>query len=109
MINKLEKANTEEVATLFSSKYGFTCAECLELVQNGMLDELENSYPYRTILMEDYHHSRNVGVVESLGNLVASVKVGDKVLFHKFDELPTPEADLVVVRENSILGVYEDE
>ncbi|MBP3914807.1 hypothetical protein [Clostridium sp.] len=26
MINKLEKANTEEVATLFSDKYGFTCA-----------------------------------------------------------------------------------
>ena len=26
MINKLEKANTEEVTTLFSSKYGFTCA-----------------------------------------------------------------------------------
>ena len=26
MINKLEKANAEEVATLFSGKYGFTCA-----------------------------------------------------------------------------------
>ena len=26
MINKLEKANTEEVTTLFSGKYGFTCA-----------------------------------------------------------------------------------
>ena len=26
MINKLEKANTEEVATLFNGKYGFTCA-----------------------------------------------------------------------------------
>ena len=26
MINKLGKANTEEVATLFSGKYGFTCA-----------------------------------------------------------------------------------
>ena len=25
MINKLEKANTEEVATLFNGKYGFTC------------------------------------------------------------------------------------
>ena len=25
MINKLEKANTEEVTTLFSDKYGFTC------------------------------------------------------------------------------------
>ena len=26
MINKLEKANTEEITTLFSGKYGFTCA-----------------------------------------------------------------------------------
>ena len=26
MINKLEKANTEEVTTLFSGKHGFTCA-----------------------------------------------------------------------------------
>ena len=26
MINKLEKANTEEVVSLFSGKYGFTCA-----------------------------------------------------------------------------------
>ena len=25
MINKLEKANTEEVTTLFNDKYGFTC------------------------------------------------------------------------------------
>lgn len=61
------------------------------------------------ILVEDYHHTRNIGVVESVGSLVSSVKAGDKVLFHKFDELPTPDADLVVVRENSILGVYEDE
>ena len=61
------------------------------------------------ILVDDYHHCRNVGVVESLGNLVTSVKVGDKVLFHKFDELSTPDPNLVVVRENSILGVYEDE
>ena len=26
MINKLEKANTKEVTTLFSDKHGFTCA-----------------------------------------------------------------------------------
>ena len=61
------------------------------------------------ILVDDYHHSRNVGVIESIGNLVNSVRVGDKVLFHRFDELPTHDNDLVVVRENSILGVYEDE
>ena len=61
------------------------------------------------ILVDDYHHTRNIGVVESIGNSVTSVKEGDKVLFHQFDELPTPDADLVVVRENSILGVYENE
>ena len=61
------------------------------------------------ILVDDYHHTENTGVVESIGSLVTSVKIGDKVLFHKFDDLPTPEENLVVVRENSILGVYEDE
>ena len=61
------------------------------------------------ILVDNYHRVRNIGVVESIGNSVNSVKVGEKVLFHQFDELPTPDDDLVVVRENSILGVYEDE
>lgn len=61
------------------------------------------------ILVDDYHHTRNIGEVESVGSLVTSVKKGDKVLFHRFDELPTHDADLVVVRENSILGVYENE
>jgi hypothetical protein len=40
---------------------------------------------------------------------VKSVKVGDKVLFHVWDELPTYDPDVVVVRENSLLGVFEDE
>ena len=44
-----------------------------------------------------------------LVNYSTNVKKGDKVLFHRFDELPTHDADLVVVRENSILGVYENE
>ena len=61
------------------------------------------------ILVDDYHSVRNVGVIESIGPLVSTVKVGDKVLFHQFDELSTPDADLVVVKESSILGVYEDE
>ena len=61
------------------------------------------------ILVDDYHHTRNIGVIESIGDIVTSVKVGDKVLFHNFDDLPTHDPDLVVVRENSILGVYENE
>ena len=47
--------------------------------------------------------------VESIGEDVKSVKVGDKVLFHIWDELPTYDPDVVVVRENSLLGVFEDE
>ncbi|MBE6454702.1 MAG: co-chaperone GroES [Alphaproteobacteria bacterium] len=61
------------------------------------------------ILIDDYHHNRNIGMVESIGSDVSSVKIGDKVLFHIFDELPTPDKDIVVIRESSILGVFEDE
>lgn len=61
------------------------------------------------ILIDDYHDSRCIGRVESTGPNVTSVKKGDKVLFHIFDELPTYDKDIVVVRENSILGVFEDE
>lgn len=61
------------------------------------------------ILNNDYHHSRTMGKVEAIGERVTSVAVGDKVLFHIFDELPTYDQEVVVVRENSILGVLEDE
>lgn len=59
------------------------------------------------ILTDEYEEPRTVGYVESVGEQVKSVKVGDKVLFHVFDELPTYDPEVVVVRENSILGVYE--
>ncbi len=61
------------------------------------------------LLAADIEEPRTVGVVESVGEKVNSVQIGDKVLFHVFDEVETPEKDLVVVRENSILGVISDE
>ena len=61
------------------------------------------------ILLDDYHQAENIGVVESIGTQVSTVKVGDKVLFHRFDDLPTPDDNVVVVRESSILGVFENE
>lgn len=61
------------------------------------------------ILAETIETPRTVGIIESVGNEVTSVKVGDKVLFHVWDDLPTYDPDVVVVRECSILGVYEDE
>lgn len=60
------------------------------------------------VLPEDIRNPRNVGIVESVGELVKSVKVGDKVVFHVFDELETPDPDVVVVREFSLLGIIDD-
>ncbi len=51
--------------------------------------------------------NRTIGTVESVGPLVRSAKVGDRVLFHVFDELPTYDENVVVIRENSLLGRFE--
>lgn len=61
-------------------------------------------------LPETAAEERTVGVVEAIGEDVkADIKIGDRVLFHVFDELPTYDKDVVVVREASLLGVFEDE
>ena len=52
---------------------------------------------------------QTTGVVEGIGPEVTAVKVGDKVLFHMFDELPSYDKEVVVLRENSILGVFEND
>ncbi|MBQ8661891.1 MAG: co-chaperone GroES [Alphaproteobacteria bacterium] len=58
---------------------------------------------------ETIENPPTTGRVEAVGPLVASVKPGEKVLFHVFDELPGYDKDVVVVRESSLLGVFEDE
>ena len=61
------------------------------------------------IIDYDGPNRRNIGVVISVGEKVRSIKKGDKVLFHIFDDLPGAEKDVVVVRESSILGVISDD
>ena len=61
------------------------------------------------IISTDGPNERTIGEVISVGEKVHSVKVGDQVFFHIFDDLPGPSKDIVVVRENSILGVIENE
>ena len=51
---------------------------------------------------------RNKGTVVSVGPRVSVVRPGDKIIFHRFDELPLPEKNQVVVRESSVLGIYTD-
>ena len=72
------------------------------------LDEHKNKTAGGILLTDDAIPTRTVGVVESVGEDVRSVKIGDKVLFKVFDELPALEDDLVVVRERSLLGKIKD-
>lgn len=58
------------------------------------------------ILSASYHRT-NIGTVISVGPLVRAAKKGDKVLFHPFDDLPSYDPDVVVIRENSLLGLFQ--
>ena len=73
------------------------------------LEEKKKKTEGGIILTDDAEEERNIGIVESIGEKVKSVKVGDKVLFHKFDDLPTYDPNVVVVREYSLLGILNDE
>ena len=71
------------------------------------LDTKETATKGGIILTETHENKRNIGVVEGVGPEVRSVKVGEKVLFQIFDELPTYDPDVVVVREKSSPNVVE--
>ncbi len=47
----------------------------------------------------------NIGTVLATGEKVSVVQKGDKVMFHPFDELETPDENIVVIREKSLLAV----
>ena len=61
------------------------------------------------LLPETVVNERTTGIVESVGEEVTSVRPGDRVLFHIFDDLPTYDPEVVVVRESSLLGKFENE
>ena len=69
---------------------------------------LENKYEKTPLIFKPFSLDKqraNIGVVEEVGQLVTSVKKGDKVMFHPFDELETPDEDIVVIREKSLLAI----
>lgn len=60
------------------------------------------------IVLEDDAEVK-AGTIMAVGEEVKSVRPGEKVCYFKWDDLPTPDSDMVVVREKCILGIYEDE
>ena len=68
------------------------------------LEETEKETEGGVLLTDEEIKPKTIGIVQSIGKNVSSVCVGDKVFFHAFDELPTLEKGIVVVRERSLLG-----
>ena len=72
-------------------------------IMDRVIVQLSADKSSSAILNTEEKH-RNRGVVLSVGESVHGVKVGDEIIFHRFDELPLAQKDIVVVREKSILG-----
>jgi len=74
------------------------------------LDPKEEKTKGGIIVADTIEKPRTTGIVEGMGpNVRADIKIGDRVLFHCFDELPTYDPDVVMVRDSSLLGVFEVE
>ena len=67
------------------------------------LDEQEK----KQFIVNDNFTHRDRGVVIGIGNMVKSVKPGDHVIFHLFDEIALPDDGLAVIREKSLLAKIE--
>ncbi|MEE6206620.1 MAG: hypothetical protein VZR95_01020 [Alphaproteobacteria bacterium] len=81
----------------------------LKAVADRIIVKLDPLTPSALIMVDSPINIRNSGVVQSVGDKVKTVTTGDHIIFHLFDELPLPEDGLVVIRENSVLGIYSDE
>lgn len=68
------------------------------------LDPVQNKSAGGILLTDDFEPVRNSGTILALGpNVKADVAVGDRVLFHCFDEIKVLDDDCAVVRDNSLL------
>ncbi len=81
----------------------------IKAIADRIFVRLEPQEKTSHLIIDSLQNPRVIGRVESVGERVNSVKPGDKILFHLFDELPSHQKDVVVLRENSILGVFENE
>lgn len=80
----------------------------LTAIADRIIVQLDSADESKILLPEKNVFNTNKGVVQSVGPLVATVKIGDHIVFHPFDELALPEKDFVVVREKSVLAIYKD-
>ncbi|MDO4161871.1 MAG: hypothetical protein Q4D80_02555 [Pseudomonadota bacterium] len=78
----------------------------LKAIEDRIIIKPDKMSSSKLIIQDDNKNVVNQGVVKSIGDKVTLAQVGDYVVFHRFDELPLPLDDLIVVREKSLLGKY---
>ena len=80
----------------------------LKAITDRIIIKLDSPSESTILRLDSPHNIVNKGVVLSVGPFVSTIKAGDHVVFHQFDELELPEKNWVVIREKSVLAVYED-
>jgi len=83
----------------------FKDTEMLKAISDRIIIKVEESEPTSLIIRDDFPR-RESGVVLDVGDKVTSVKKGDRIIFHIFDEISLGD-DLAVVREKSVLAKFE--
>lgn len=78
----------------------------LKAINDRIIVKFDESKETTLILNEDYPR-RDRGMVICVGDKVKSVKPGDYIIFHLFDEIALPEDGLAVIREKSVLAKIE--
>lgn len=75
-------------------------------INDRIIIKFEEKEKTQFIINEDFPcHDR--GVVIGVGDKVKSVKAGDCIIFHLFDEIALPKDNLAVIREKSVLAKIE--
>ncbi len=81
----------------------------LKAIADRIIVQLDSEAQSKVIRLATEAKIVNKGIVLSVGPLVSRIRVGDHIVFHQFDELTLPEENKVVIREKSVLAIYEGE
>lgn len=72
-------------------------------IKDRIIIKIDESKKNKTIVGIEQNFN-NIGFVLSVGDMVKTVKPGEHIIFHMYDEIEMPQKGLAVVREQSVLA-----
>lgn len=78
----------------------------MKAIKDRIIVKLEQ--PQKQLIYTDSRQYSDRGTVVEVGENVHSVKIGEQIIFHSFDEIPLPEKGLAVIREKSVLAILDN-